>query len=355
MEILWLNFFFVSLASFFARYFSRPLEGMLPYVKPNKLLIFFVTCSLVIVSGFRRNIGDTYFYMHTYVVNDFKWQNLDFKGEFGFYALQALLHRLSDDPQILVFTTALITNVIIVIVLYKYSRFIEVSLFVYITSGLFTVSMNGIRQSLAAAILFAATKWIIKGDWKKYFGVVLLAATIHHSALIFLPVYFMVRRKAWTKLTFLLLLAAVAIAFGFDTFSKLLFHALSDTSYGHYSEFTEGGASIIRVAVLSAPLIIAYLGRERLRELWPQSDVIVNLSLLGLIFMVVATKNWIFARFDIYFSLYSLILISWIVQLFAKRERRFVYYSLLVCYLIYFYYEQVVTLGIVYHSDYLSY
>ena len=81
---------------------------------------------------------------------------------------------------------------------------IELSLFVYIASGIYTVSMNGIRQSLAAAIIFAATKYILDGNFKKFLLVILLASTIHQTALIFIPIYFIVRRKAWTRDTYIL-------------------------------------------------------------------------------------------------------------------------------------------------------
>ncbi|MGV3488741.1 MAG: EpsG family protein [Tuberibacillus sp.] len=353
MEILWVNFLVVYVTSWLARYFARPVNHLAPYIKPNKFLIFMVMATLVIVSGLRKNIGDTYFYKYTYTITQFDLANIDFKGEFGFYFLQYLLHKITDDPQILVFTTALVTDVLIVLVLYKYSRMIEISLFVFIASGLFTVTMNGIRQSLAAAIIFAATKYLLDGHWKKFMVVVLLASTIHHSAIVFIPIYFLVRRKAWTKMTFLMLIMAVIITLEFNTFSSIIFGALDSTKYGEYSASTEGGANIIRAFVTAVPLLIAYLGREKLRELWPKSDMIVNLSLLSLIFMIVATRNWIFARLDIYFDLYQLILISWILLLFRKQERPFIYYGLLICYLIYFFYDQVITLNLVYHSDYL--
>ncbi|GGE30466.1 transmembrane protein EpsG [Pullulanibacillus camelliae] len=353
MEILWLNFGFVYLFSLFSRLFSNPIKSE-PYVRPHRLLVFLVMACLICVAGLRQNIGDTYFYMHAYKVGDFQLNHIDFKDEFGFYFLQWLLHHFSNNPQMLIFTTACITNMLIVLVLYHYSRFFELSIYILITSGAFTVSMNGIRQALAAAILFAATAFLLHGYWKRYIVVVLLAATIHQSALIFIPIYFIVRRKAWTKVTFLLLLCAVVIAFSFNTFSTLLFDALSDTKYEHYSQFSEGGASLVRVAVSAVPLIIAYFGRERLRALWDKSDIIVNLSLLGFIFMVIATKNWIFARFDIYFDLYSILLISWLIPLFVKQNRYFIYYGLIVCYFIYYYYEQVQTLMIDYHSQYLK-
>lgn len=352
MTILWINFLAVYVSSFFSRYFGRPLNSV-TRVAPNRFLTGLIIIVLVIVSGLRLNIGDTYFYMHSYTISQFPLQKMKFKGEFGFYLFQSLLHHISNDPQILVFTTALITNILIVLVLYKYSRLFEVSMFVFIASGLFTVSMNGIRQTLAASIIFAATYFLLKGNWKSFILVVLLASTIHNSALIFIPIYFIVRRKAWSKVTFSLLGVAILITLMYSTFSSALFDALSNTEYGHYSNFSEGGTNILRIAVSGVPLLIAFLGREKLRKIWPQSDYIVNLSLLGFLFMVISYKDWIFARFDIYFELYSLILFSWIIPLFAKKQQYLVYYSLVVCYLAYFFYEQVITLGIQYHSNYL--
>ena len=128
-----------------------------------------------------------------------------------------------------------------------------------------------------------------------------------------------------------------------------MFKALDDTQYGHYSNFNEGGGRIFYESLLQVlPLIVAFFGKEKLKELWPKSDYIVNLSILGFVFMVISSRNWIFARFDVYFGLYNLILISWIIKLFSKHDRKIIYYLLLGCYLIYFYYEQVISLNIVY-------
>ena len=134
--------------------------------------------SLVLVSGLRNNIGDTYFYMHAYNVTEFNWEYIKNNKDMGFNIFQMILQKYTDDPQVMVFITALITNVLIVFILYKYSRLIELSLYVYITSGMYLVSMNGIRQYLAAAIVFAATKYILDGNWKKYILIVLVCINI---------------------------------------------------------------------------------------------------------------------------------------------------------------------------------
>ncbi|OOR64496.1 EpsG family protein, partial [Bacillus mycoides] len=232
------------------------------------------------------------------------------------------------------------------------SRLIEISLYVYITSGMYLVSMNGIRQYLAAAIVFAATKYIFDGNWKMYALIVLFASTFHQSALVLIPVYFLIRRRAWSGVTFLLLFLAVLIVIGFNQFTEVLFKAIEDTQYSQYKEFHEGGANILRVAVDSTPLILAYIGKDRLREIFPECDVIVNMALLGTVFMFISTQNWIFARFSIYFGLYQLILIAWVIKLFTKKDRKLIYYSILLCYFIYFVYEHIITLGVIYKSNY---
>lgn len=356
MTILWINLAIVFILSYFSRVLVPNLgtdEGNFTE-KPNKLLVFGVMLCLVVISGLRKGIGDTYNYKQMFIKNDFTWDFIKTEKDIGFGIFQMILKQYSEDPQIMVFTAALFTNVLIIIVLYNYSRLFELSTYLYITGGIHLVSMNGIRQVLAAAIIFTATKYLLNGSFIKYALIVLLASTFHQSALLLLPIYFIVRIKAWTKYTFFILFSAILIVIGYNQFTQLLFSVLQDTQYNDYSKFNEGGANIIRVIVSAAPLVIAYIGREKLRAVFPKSDYIVNMALLGLVFMIISTQQWIFARVAIYFNLYQLILISWIIEVFSKKDRKFVYYMILVLYFIFYYYENVVSLNILYESDWLD-
>ncbi|WP_419872077.1 EpsG family protein [Candidatus Pristimantibacillus sp. PTI5] len=353
MTILWLNLVVVFLLATIARYFSVPASVGHSTIQPNKILAAAAATSLILVSGLRNNIGDTFFYMHAYSVDRYDWVSILNKKDIGFGLLQLLLKQISEDPQILLITTALATNMIIAIVMYKYSRMYELSLYVYITSGAFVVSMNGLRQFLAAAIVFSATKALFDGKLKIYIPIVLFASVFHQSALVMLPLYFIVRRKAWTGTTFGLLFVAILIVMGFNQFSDLLFSAIQNTQYAHYQNFQEGGASIIRVLVYSVPLLIAFLGRDKLRILFPKIDILANLSIIGIVLMIISTQNWIFARMTIYFNLYQLILIGWIVKVFREKDQKLVYFAILVFYLLFFYFESVVALDIRYTSKYL--
>lgn len=354
MTIMWINLSVVYLLSWLSRYFSSPFSNYPINIRPNRAFAFLVLATLVITSGLQKNVGDTYFYMHSYKIKTFTWSQIDYSGDFGFEIYQLLLQKVSKDPQILIFVTGAITNLLIVIVLYKYARIIELAIYMYITAGMFTTSMNGIRQFLAAGIVFMATKYILNGDFKKYALFILFAATIHKTALVLLPIYFIVRRKAWTRVTMLLIASSIIIVLGFNQFIEILFSALENTKYGEYSDFAEGGANILRVIVSAVPVFIAFLGRHKLRELWPKSDYIVNMSIICVVFAIISTQNWIFARFNIYFGLYNLILISWIVLLFKENSQKLIYYIILIFYLIYFYYEHVISFGFYYISDYLN-
>lgn len=356
MTILWINLVIVFILSLLARHFATySTNNIAPHkIKPNKMFVFMAMMSLSMTSGLRSNIGDTFFYKKIYVDNDFTWEFILSQKDIGFGLLQMFLKNyISDDPQIMIFVTALITNMLIVYVLYNYSRMIEISLYVYITGGLFLVSMNGIRQVLAAAIAFTTIKFLINGHWIKYTLVILFASLFHQSALILIPIYFLVRFRAWSRMTIVLIVFSVLAVFGFDQFSALLFTALEDTQYSNYQTFNEGGSNVIRSLVALSPLVIAYFGREKLKDIFPESDYIINMTLLGIVFMFISTKSWIFARVSIYFELYQLILISWIIKLFPEKDGRFLYYGILICYFIYYYYETVINLNIVYRSDFL--
>ncbi|WP_062109522.1 EpsG family protein [Bacillus niameyensis] len=356
MTVLWINFTMVYFLSLFSRYFSTPTfkTDLSTPLRPNKVFAFGALMVLVLVSGLRSNIGDTYVYKKIYETNEFTWGYISLQKDMGFGILQMALKMFSDDPQIMILATAVITNLLIIIVFFKYSRMFEISTYVYVAGGLFLVSMNGIRQLLAASIIFIGTKYLIEGNWVRYFIIVFIASTFHQSALILVPIYFIVRYKAWSKATYILLIFSVVVVVGYEQFSSLLFSAIEDTQYGHYSGFDEGGANMIRVFVDAVPLLIAFLGREKLREIFPSSDYVVNMSLIGLLFMIISTQNWIFARFAIYFNLYQLILIAWIIKLFHEKYQRFVYFALIVCYFFYYYYENVINQTIVYRSGFFD-
>lgn len=358
MTVFWINLTVVFIFSILARYTGKPVPSGINKFKPNKGFTFIAISSLVLVSGLRSGIGDTYFYKHSYTLMGTDLNRALSSTDFGFNILIVLLNYISRDPQILVFVTALITNTLIFKVVYNYADPFELGTFLYITTGSYLVSMNGIRQFFASAIVFAAIKWLNEGKWVKYLLVVLVASTIHLTALIMIPVYFIVRQKAWSKTTIIILGFTLTIFVFFRPFISGLFEVMGDNQYAHYKDYLSEaghGANAMRSVIAAVPLALAYLGRKKLREFWPKSDYIVNMSLINIIFMLFSLYNWLFARFTVYFGLYNLILLPWTIKYaISNRNTKIMYFLLVLCYLIFYYFENVISLGMKYNSNYFK-
>ena len=60
----------------------------------------------------------------------------------------------------------------------------------------------------------------------------------------------------------------------------------------------------------------------------------------------IARSGILLGRLPIYFSMYNLILLPWLLQnIFEKREKDLIYYTMIVCYFGFFYYQMCVAWG----------
>lgn len=310
---------------------------------------------LVSVAGLRNGIGDTSAYMEGYSRMAANPPKFTFEGEFGFKLLQLILIQISSNPQIFIFTVALITHLLNTISFAKYKTYLELQVYLYITSGYYIISMNGMRQCLAAAILLMCTKFILEGKFKHFLTCVLIISSIHKSIFIMIPIYFIVRQEAWSKRVIQLMVVSLIGVLFYNQLSTILFKAIEDTKYGVYTEYVFGGSSFTRTIVNAVPVILAYLKRNEIKEKWPEGNIFVNLSLINLVFVSFSMANMIFNRFTLYFQLYNFILIPFIIKNCLKgKEKRLVYFALIICYFIFFYYEQAIGMNLKYTSDYLK-
>ena len=345
--------FYATLASTYIFY----LLARISYDRKFKILATFwsiiVALILIFVSGLRSGIGDTRMYMHSYELAVANPSSLNFDRDAGFNLLSLLLIHVSSNPQILIFTTALINNLFNVLMFNKYRSYLELEVFMYITSGYYFVTMNGIRQCLAAALLFACTKFISDGKFIKYCICVLLIMTLHQSAFMMIPLYFVFRQEAWSKKMMLFIIVAVIGILLYNVLSPILFKALENTNYGGYSDFNEGGSSVLRTVINAIPVVLAYLKRDKLKEKFPESNVLINMSIVSLIFVALGMFNWIFNRFALYLQLANFVLVPYIIRYcFEGKERRVIYFGFIVCYSALFYIESDLMAGMTYPTKF---
>ncbi|NPC94240.1 EpsG family protein [Bacillus sp. WMMC1349] len=347
MTIYIVNLGVVFVWSWFAKMYGREDLSVPTGYRPNPLLTVVPLASLMIVAGLRYKVGTDY---HTYMLlYELAGKHESIWGIFGFGSAKAttdpgftaflwILNKMTADPQIMFASVACITYIFIVKTLYDYGRPFELSMFLFIGMFHYYASFNGIRQYMVAAILFWAVRYIINGNFLRYTVIVLICSLFHSSALIMIPIYFVVRRKAWSPVLWFLTFLFLGGTFLYQKFLSVFLVVLENSSYGHYENWLAkgtNGMNIIKIAVLFLPLLLAFFSRHQLRQRWPEIDYIVNLCLIGFLFGLLATKDVIFARFNIYFGLFQMILVPYFVRIYEPKSNALLYVLIVICYFFY--------------------
>ena len=340
------------------------------YENRVNLFMAFITFSVIIFfAGLRSGVADTWTYIDMFKEyplwpDAYKFITDPSAREPGFRIFSVLIKTyISHDYQPWLFIIASISGICIMYPLYKYSCNYGMSVLLFMVSCQFIWLLNGMRQFLVAAILFACTPLILNKKPISYIIIVLILSTFHKSALIMIPAYFIVDSEPWSKRT-MLFIACIILAMMFTSqFTGLLDTVVENTDYASsMAEFkdTDDGTNPIRILVESVPIIIAFLYRDRIKDkLTPIIKISINMSLISsgvYIISKIARSGVMLGRLPIYFSLYNLILLPWLIKfVFENNEKRLMNFMMIIGYCSFFYYQMVVTWnGVGYVSNVLK-
>ena len=335
---------------------GQNLDGDMYESRANLFMAFITFAVIIFFAGARSYVADTTAYIKMF--NDYPLfqnaHNVIFASnarEPGFRLFSILIKTyISDNYTVWLSIIAVISGICVMIPLYKYSCNFGVSAFLFMASCQFSWMFNGMRQFLVVAIMFACTGLILKNKPLLYILIVCVLATIHKSAFILIPMYFIAQGEPWNKRT-LIFIGCIVLAMLFTSkFTNLLTDVVEQTDYAtSVNEFknTDDGTNPIRILVESIPIILAFIYRDKIKDkLTPIIKLSINMSLIasGLyIISKVASSGILLGRLPIYFSMYNLILLPWLLRnIFEKKEKDLIYYIMIVCYFSFFYYQMVV-------------
>ena len=332
-------------------------ENMIYEQRANLFFVLMTFSVIIFFASLRSSVADTAAYVSMFKSYPSDLSQIDgllngvAKRYPGFLVLTVLLKKFTSDYNVWFTIIAVISGICVMIPLYKYSSNFGVSAFLFMASCQFSWMFNGMRQFLVASIIFACTGLVLRRKFIPYAIIVCLLSTIHTSALILIPMYFIVTGEPWNKRT-MLFVGGIILAILFTSkFTGMLEDVVENTDYAtSMEEFkeTDDGTSIMRIAVESVPVIIAFVYRNKIKDkLTPIIKLSINMSLVasGLyIISKIARSGIMLGRLPIYFSMYNLILLPWLIKnIFNKEEKRLVYYLMIVLYLVFFYYQMVIT------------
>ena len=231
--------------------------------------------------------------------------------EVGYVFLNVLFNRLGISYVAFMFAMALMTHVLLVDFIYKY-RFPTFIILIYIASIFYTQQANLVRQMTAVAIFLYAFQYIEKRSFIPYFLCVLVAITIHLSAVLLVFVYFLPRKIPGTIVLWGAWLISVYISYkGLD---------LPVMKIGYYSlqkfnrAVEESGPNLFYNVILAILLVI-----NPKRLLRGRYTYVFNMFFIGVLLLNLTSITFYFYRLSFYFSIFSIIIIPLIPVYLADR------------------------------------
>ena len=174
--------------------------------------------------------------------------------EIGYQLLEYILLSLNANYFWLFFITATIVVYCYLKIIKTYSVNYWFSIFLFVTLGVYTFFLNGLRQGLAMAIFALALPYLLEKRLLAYLFVCFFASLFHTTALFMIPFYFLVnlRIKPFYKI--------VATFIGSLLVSRLLIQYLAATNerYAGYAGEDQEGGGYLTLGFYVILLILIY-------------------------------------------------------------------------------------------------
>ena len=329
----------------------RPLNKQ----KMHRQFLFSIAIFILLAgfAGLRKWYNDTETYRYAYeAMNCFPayWKTVKFDlgSNFGFGIVNAWLKTRDIISQDFLMFWAVIVVGLHLLFLHKYAIDYPMSIFLLFVTGTFTFMCAAIKQTAAVAICLLAIHLFLKRKYIAYVLFVLLAATIHPYALMFLlaPAF---TYRPWTKKTYIFVITFIVTGIALQPLMGTLISITTMIGEEYtVAEFSGEGVNIFRVFVSNTPLLLSYVYRKQLfSDSSREENLFMNLSMLNGAIMFVGlfgTANY-FARLANYFLVFQLLSLPWILSKLHGKDRKIITIAMVVCYFAYFYYANAINLS----------
>ena len=314
------------------------------HTQDGRWVLVIMTGILVLFAGLREmSVGsDTGMYEWIFLAEaEMPFWEIMTDSEGLFWGSAQIIYFVTSSTTIIFLVVAALTIVPVVKTVSQYSINISLSIFLYITMMDYFVTFNGMRQGLAAAIIFSGITLLLKKKKWEYCLLIVFATLIHNSAIIILPFTFILFWPPKSGKTYVLYLLIFAVFFVFPSQTNAVLEWIAPEEYKKYfANEGDDGVNILRVAVAFLPILLTriyYLRITENKHEKPLIDLLINFSTLNFLFMVVGMRNTTMARLGMYFSLYNVLLIPYLLRVFKEESRLTAKVIIMACFFMYMY------------------
>lgn len=238
--------------------------------------------------------------------------------ESGFAVLNWAVARLGGDYRVFLFVFHLLLTALVFAWIGRYSPLPWLSVYLFLTLPYFAMSMNLLRQALAAAIGLWAYPFLKARRFPPYCGVVLLASLFHRTVLIMLPLYFLLNLRVSKRHYGAAALLAGAAYFLADPLMQVFFSAFPRYESYTASRYWQGNGFRYLLFPLGLALFAVPLMRRAARSPG-ESPVLANSMFYSLLMQVFITQHFILERLSVYVAVFSLLALPEAARLPGRR------------------------------------
>ena len=267
---------------------------------------------------------------------NFKLSDTEFIfSETGFYLFMWLLSRVFPDPQMLILITSIFITYSACRFIYKNTKDVPMGLLIYVSLGLFTFNMSGMRQAMAMSICLFAYEFVKQRKLIPFLLTVLIAMQFHKTALCFFPIYLMPLIQTSKGNTFWYFVGMLLFILAMDWIIET-FNAFTGEDYLIGDQADGGGISVIMI--YATGIILSLFMHRTLKEKNIRMQFyIVTLGLTCYIARYLA--NQVLERLSYYFFYFTLLLFPNIMDQLNEKERKVVKMAVCICALLLFWYR----------------
>lgn len=202
------------------------------------------------------------------------------------------------------------------------------SLILLINPYLFLIHLSAFRQTLSICFVILAVYYGIKKRAIFYFFLVLIASGFHQSALIMLPIYFLLTNKKLNVVKITTIVFLVFILLSTPLLGTLINWTL-DFFPSHYSSYYEEGLqNSLRSTLISS--FFFFLILFNINKLEGQDLIYGKLSLIATIISLLAYKVSMISRIGMYFDVFLIVTIPVIFSKIKNVRLRTLLFVLMI-------------------------
>jgi hypothetical protein len=205
--------------------------------------------------------------------------------------------------------------------IFENSKMPLLSLFIYLCDGYYYQLFNQSRQGLAVLMVFFSYKYIFENRFISFALMIVAASSIHPSALIFFPSFFLAKKEFSIKILLIFLVIACIVLNNWAFLETIV----SLTRYAHYmnSQYNVAAneGTLFRALYRGCIFGFCLLFRKSVLQKHPHANCLYTLCALSLVLQIISLQSYVFARIVLYYYIGMLLLIPYVLDSLEKKDQ----------------------------------